>query len=72
MEDDVIKLPDPAAEGVAVGEGRNNPLDEIIIGFLEDRYIQVKGCFQNYVSILRYMKLHFRKFLVGYSSINHG
>ena len=37
MEDDVTKPPDPAAEGVAGGEGRNNPLDEIIIEFLEDR-----------------------------------
>ena len=37
MEDDVTKLPDPAAEGVVGFEGRNNPLDEIIIEFLEDR-----------------------------------
>ena len=33
----VIKPPDTAAEGWQGGEGRNNPLDEIIIEFLEDR-----------------------------------
>ena len=37
MVDDVIKPPDTAVEGVEGGEGRNNPLDEIIIEFLEDR-----------------------------------
>ena len=40
MVDDVIKRPDTAVEGlegVEGGEGRNNPLDDIIIEFLEDR-----------------------------------